>query len=309
MITNNLFEEVLLKPAREGSTELLIVSGYAGATLAYRHLEEDAITRNEVRVKLVIGMAARDGILLTDHQGFSRLETDGLFECHYRINQPAVHSKVYVWVADGEPVRAFVGSANYSQQGFGLIGNQQEAMAEADARRAFAYFENIRRGAMEISHDDIAMHVRFHNEGQQANANNDCVTIPLYSSRTGEVQDSAGLNWGYRQQPGYNRNLNEAYIQIGAQLGREDFFPPRPVRFTVITDSGDSFIAVRAQKSEGGDAIETPENNALLGEYFRARMGLPDGEFITKQHLGNYGREDVEFCKIDDDTFLMDFSV
>jgi hypothetical protein len=309
MITDNLFAEILLRPAQEGSTELLIVSGYAGATLAYRHLEEDVIARNNVRVKLVVGMAAKDGILSTDHQGFRRLEIGGLFECHYRINQPAVHSKVYIWMADGEPVQAFVGSANYSQQGFGLIGRQQEAMAEADARRAFDYFENVRQGAMEIGHDDIAMHVRFHNEGQQANANNDCILVPLYSLRTDEVQESAGLNWGYRQQPGYNRNLNEAYIQIGAQLGREDFFPPRPARFTVITDSGESFIAVRAQKSEGGDAVETPENNALLGEYFRARMGLPDGEFITRELLENYGRTDIEFCKIDDDTFLMDFSV
>ena len=306
MITGELFEEILLKPASEGATELLIVSGYAGATMAFRHL--DAIAEN-IRVKLVVGMAVRDGVLLSDHQGFRSLEVGNRFECHYRIERPDVHSKVYIWLANGEPTRAFVGSANYTQQGFGLIGHQQEAMAVADPTLAHSYFEHVLQGSMESHHDDLDMHVRFHNDGQQAPADGDRLTIPLYSLRTGEVPRSAGLNWGHRGTPGYNRNLNEAYIQIGANIGRMDFPPPRPTRFTLLTDSGASFIVTRAQKEGGGHAIETPENNALLGEYFRNRMGLPDGEFVTRQHLEDYGRTDVEFCKIDGDIFSMDFAV
>ena len=114
---------------------------------------------------------------------------------------------------------------------------------------------------------------------------------------------------GPSAQAGYNRNLNEAYIQIGAQLGRQPFFPPRPTRFTILTDDGASFIAVRAQKSAPGDAIETPENNALLGEYFRNRLRVANGTRVTTAMLDQYGRRNVEFCKIDDENFLMDFSV
>ena len=49
--------------------------------------------------------------------------------------------------------------------------------------------------------------------------------------------------------------------------------------------------------------------NGLLGEYFRHRLKLPYGSKVTKLDLLNYGRTDVAFCKIDDETFEMDFSV
>ena len=54
--------------------------------------------------------------------------------------------------------------------------------------------------------------------------------------------------------------------------------------------------------------MDTPHNNSLLGEYFRNRLGLPNGAFVTRQHLEDYGRIDVAFYKIDDENYLMDFS-
>ena len=305
MISENLFDEILLQPVRDGATELRVVSGYASAPMAYRHLGEDLMKDGNVKVVLVYGMAPADGVLQTDHKGFRLMEETGLFECHYRIAYPAVHSKVYVWMADGKPVKAFVGSANYTQSGFVLARNNCEAMSEEDPKQALDYFDLIKLGAMEIGHDDIGQHISFP-ETQQPTEGSDCVTVPLYG-RTGEVQHSAGLNWAFRQQPGYNRNLDEAYIQIGAQLGRRDFFPPLPTRFTVICDDGFSFIAVRAQKSQSGDAIETPEDNGILGGYIRRRLGVPYGTPITRAMLDNHGLAQVRFCKIDEYTFAMDF--
>jgi hypothetical protein len=55
--------------------------------------------------------------------------------------------------------------------------------------------------------------------------------------------------------------------------------------------------------------IETPHNNALLGEYFRNRMGLANGAFVTRKDLKLYGRDDVKFYKFDDENYYMDFSV
>jgi hypothetical protein len=77
----------------------------------------------------------------------------------------------------------------------------------------------------------------------------------------------------------------------------------------VVTDDGKDFFCVRAQKDKEGQAIETPKNNSLLGEYFRYRLGLKNGEFITRTHLEKYGRTDVTFYKIDDEGYYMDFSV
>ena len=314
MITENLFDEVLVKPAQDGATELLALSGYVSLNMAHSHLDTNPIKRNQVRVKLIYGMARTEVVPTAEHEGFKMLETTGRFECHYRVTTPAVHSKVYVWMADGIPIRAFVGSANYTHHGFGLGRGNGEAMAPADPRVAYDYFEEIRRGSLEVGHPDMDLHIRLGNGERPVAAHEDCRVVSLLMTRgagQGQVHNSAGLNWGFRGRPGYNRNLNEAYIQIGSQSRDDAFFPPAPNRFTVITDDGLRFEAVRAQKSEAGDAIETPppEGNSLLGAYFRRRIGIADGTFVTRDHLERYGRTDVEFCKIDEETFFMDFSV
>jgi hypothetical protein len=75
---------------------------------------------------------------------------------------------------------------------------------------------------------------------------------------------------------------------------------------TVLTDDNKVLICTRAQ--DNGKAIQTPHNNSLIGEYFRRRLGVPFGEPVTIEHLQNYGRTDVDFYKIDDETYFMDFA-
>lgn len=48
--------------------------------------------------------------------------------------------------------------------------------------------------------------------------------------------------------------------------------------------------------------------NSELGEYFSYRLGLPSGAKVTKEDLERYGRTDVDFYKLDEETYYMDFS-
>jgi NgoFVII restriction endonuclease len=75
----------------------------------------------------------------------------------------------------------------------------------------------------------------------------------------------------------------------------------------VMTDDGKEFICVRAQ--ENGKGLHTTLNNSLLGEYFRYRLELKSGAFIRKSDLLRYGRTNVDFYKVDEETYMMDFSV
>lgn len=77
--------------------------------------------------------------------------------------------------------------------------------------------------------------------------------------------------------------------------------------FTVETDDGHTLI-LRVEQ-ENDKAITTPLSNAQLGEYFRYRLGLPNGAYVRKCDLLKYGRTDVTFYKIDGEEFYMDFSV
>ena len=124
-------------------------------------------------------------------------------------------------------------------------------------------------------------------------------------TKTGEIHNKGGLNWGQRE----GREPNQAYIQLPPVVYKSNFFPLRATHFTVLTDDNKTLICTRAQKDKFGNAIETPHNNSLLGEYFRNRLGLSNGSFITKQDLVKYGRTDITFYKIDDENYYMDFSV
>jgi hypothetical protein len=121
----------------------------------------------------------------------------------------------------------------------------------------------------------------------------------------GNLPMRSGLNWG--QRPEYKRDPNQAYIRIPASIRHSGFFPSRKQHFTIITDDGKALDAVIAQDND--KAIETTFDNSLLGSYFRQRLGLPSGAPVTLADLKRYGRTDIDFVKIDGETYYMDFSV
>ena len=76
--------------------------------------------------------------------------------------------------------------------------------------------------------------------------------------------------------------------------------------FAAVTDDRHQLILRVEQQSD--KAITTPLRNSDLGEYFRNRLGLPNGAFVTRADLDRYGRTDVVFLKLDEETYYMDFS-
>ena len=317
MLTQDLFENVLLDPALQSADTLYIVSGYASATMVSRHFNELKRERKKIRIELIVGMAIQDGISARDHIGFQRLSESypGLFICRYVAHRPSVHSKTYAWYSDNMPKIGFTGSANYTQSGFSR--SRREAMIQHDARQARAYFDIILEDTVECRdsqvNDFITVHSELHYSMRDASvnrgerevnnlANFHRITLSHLDNRGGTGQRS-GLNWG--QRPG--REQNQAYLRVPMSISMAIFFPPIGEYFTVITDDGEILICVRAQA--GGKAIHTPDNNSQMGIYFRRRLGVPMGSFVEREYLERYGRTDVDFYKIDAETYYMDFSV
>ena len=67
-----------------------------------------------------------------------------------------------------------------------------------------------------------------------------------------------------------------------------------------------SIECVRAQ--DGGKAIHTPHDNSQIGRYIRERLGLASGQVVTASDLAHYGRSSIDFYKIDEENYVMDFS-
>jgi hypothetical protein len=248
----------------------------------------------------------------------------GRFECSYRTIPPPIHSKVYAWLTNFEPRFGFLGSANYTQIAFNER-KQNEVISVCDPNEAIQYYNQQVGDSIRCTHPDSENIIQVYNEryirrrareltepqevdvqlqNQEDLTLSESVNVSLLAN-DGTLPERSGLNWG--QRPEEHREPNQAYIRLPHTIYRTDFFPAIGVHFTILTDDNRVLICTRAQAN--GKAIHTPHNNSLIGEYFRNRLGVANGAPVRLQHLINYGRTDVTFYRIDDETYYMDFSV
>ena len=305
MLITDLYNDILIKPAQAPEIDRLkIISGFATASLADRHMEQLGQMKKALNVELIVGMTSSMGIERVQHLGLQSLARDIPhninFSCRYVCDAPPVHAKAYCWCSGEKPIFAFVGSANYTLTAFST--RQTEAMTDADAGLVAAFHESVNLKTISCLEAGVANKITLRQTRRPKEKSEDSVELSLLT-RNGDTPTASGINWGQRD----NRDRDQAYINISAEINKTGFFPERRVRFVVQTDDDQSFVMVRAQDS--GKGLHTTKSNALLGRYLRKRMGVSSGEYVTRQHLLDYGRSTVTFTKIDDETYLMDFSV
>lgn len=321
MITEDLFQEVLLKPAVEDCDTLLVVSGYASASMANRHMEAMIQSNKLPRVAIIFGMCRQEGALTqANHESFKHLcsqEYPTKLECRYVVRNSLVHCKTYVWMKDQKPVVAYNGSANYTQQAF--LGKQREALSESDPQQGYDQFCRLIKDTEDCRNDLVDNLVTMASGDRMLRSDTnelsetttteswtagvESVEVSLLA-RNGDVPKTSQLNWGMRQERGF---VPEAYLHIEAKMARSGFFPDRNVHFHVITDDDQVMILARTQKIDA-TSLTTPLDNKEIGRYFRKRLGVDENDPVTIEHLVAYGRSSVVFYKINDDDYYMDFS-
>lgn len=322
MLVSDITNKILFEPVNTGVNELYIVSGYATPTMLSWYIKNlYHKTRVPISIRLIVGMTPFDGVSESVHDGFVQLvqmtlpQEIGRLECSYIFDEPSVHSNLFIWAKDGNPFIAFAGSANFVQSSF--VGrHRQEVMLECDPNEALGCFQSLIDRSIYVNHAEIEEYIiikpahpildQENNlvEGVQALADQGYQTVTLsLITRTGEPGSRSGLNWG--QRPG--REPNEAYIPLPSRISKSGFFPLEKRHFTAITDDRHQLILRIEQQNN--KAITTPARNSDLGEYFRNRLGLANGAYVDRDALEAYGRTDVMFVKLDEETYYMDFSV
>lgn len=322
MITADISNAVLFDPLKLDVNELYIVSGYATPTMLSWYIKNlEQRTLSPIAISLMVGMLPFDGISVSVHEGFVQLIQDDKpqeikkLECSYIYDLPSVHANLFIWAKNKIPQIAFTGSANFVQNSF--VGHhRQEIMINCNPENAFNYYQSLIDRSIYAQHSEIEEYIQIHPSHSILDQENTLIegininqtpypmiTLSLITPRTGEPGEKSGLNWGQRS----GRNPNEAYIPLPAPIAKSDFFPLDKRHFTVITDDRHQLI-LRVEQ-QGNKAITTPARNSDLGEYFRNRLGLANGAFVTKGDLERYGRTDVDFIKLDEETYYMDFSV
>lgn len=316
MIIDDLYDNALINPAKDNQS-LYIVSGYSSATFTRRHLNDLNAMQNSIDVNLIIGMPSKK----SDHQAYLALEQqyNKLLKVHYVNTSPPVHVKAYAWL--GKNPEGFSGSANYSQPGF-FKKTQVNQLLQTDPSVIKSFYDSLLPRTVSISNytpvqyssaSAIPQPTGSVGAGQIEWLIPDIAVRISFLARNGEVPAASGLNWGHstasknKNKPNQQRNRNEAYLSIKTDATREGFLPDKGFTFTTIADDGFLMDCVVAQ--EGRKSVQTTDDNAILGEYIRERIGLKSGAFITTSDLVKYGRTDFTLIKLDEETFKLDISV
>lgn len=112
MITNNLFEEILIKNIT-WCDEINILSGYASANF----LEAVHNIKPELKINLYIGMA-REGITKYNHLKYiEMMKKFPEINVYYNIDNQLNHMKLYEFKSGSKKIN-YSGSANFSENGF-----------------------------------------------------------------------------------------------------------------------------------------------------------------------------------------------
>ncbi len=318
LFSKDLFKTVLLIPANDYD-KLCVVSGFATAAMARNHIDTiKNVFKKDINIDLIVGMTPQTGIGISHHSIFKTLTDDVNipFNCSYvEMRYPPVHSKIYIWLRKNEPKLSFSGSANYTQNAF--FSAQKEALSQCEPKSAYDYFEKLTKYTIKCNHIEAEEYCKqdviVKKEGYSVGTGTESLEVcelPLISTKTGEIQEAAGLNWGQSsalKNPKNPRNKNDAYLAVPIEIRRKKFFPPREQYFSVRTDDGYAITCVIAQ--DYGKAIHTPNDNSELGIYFRARLGVELGKKIETADLDRYGRRSVTFVKLDEEDYYMDFSL
>lgn len=316
LYTQNLEELIFHRHEMHDTDELIVLSGYLGPRPVSR-LQELPFNS-----KVIYGMYGSEGIRPTLHKSLIKIQENVENLNIYYSNLP-VHSKCYIWRKKGEIIHSLIGSANFSVNG--LTTPFREVLAET----TFDTFKPLNEYLHHVLNNSIScLEVGIERVIEESVVADFCRMTLL--GRDGEVQNSAGLNWG--QNPNNHTTPNDAYLAIRKPHLRDfpTFFPPkqlnpleldnrgRPRRHNdsieIIWDDGLTMEGLlEGSQEENGlkfpKQISSFPSKAQLGEYIRNRIGVPSGQPVRRHHLERYGRIDIDISLLGDGVYKFDFSV
>jgi hypothetical protein len=300
------------------ATDFFGVSGYLGPDPVKKLLEMPFNSH------LVYGLQRETPNILLHNQ---LIKTHGPKVSIFYPDIPS-HSKCYLWMRGDKPIRALIGSANFSTNG--LYNDFRETLMEVEPPDLFAikaYFEVIK----DTSRACTEIQVRQSPNDASINSSSEC-ELQLYDE-SGQVQLMSGLNWGFaRGHVAPNDALiaiRKSHLRSHPHFFQPIFFEPVEGHHTrkskeaveLIWDDGVIMEVLFEGSQIGDNGLNYPKNlcstpsKSILGKYIRSRLGLPPvtraknpDERITREMLVKYGASSVKLKLIQPGVYSANFS-
>lgn len=141
-------------------------------------------------------------------------------------------------------------------------------------------------------------------KAKEIKAQKEFIILPLYSTKTGNVEAHSGLNqWNAG---GRLRDFGEVYIPVPKFIHNcyEGFFPNQNTTFKLKVPDGQEFEAKICQ--QGGKALMTNPNSALSNWLLRTLLNLKEGELATTEHLKLVDCDSVKITKLSEGVYSID---
>jgi hypothetical protein len=137
------------------------------------------------------------------------------------------------------------------------------------------------------------------------------VYLPLYSARSGKVEEKSGLNQWHAG--GRDRHEDEVYIPIPSWIHKqfEGFFPynrhtDEKAPFTLVLPYGKELDAKVCQS--GGKGFMSNPNKELGNWILRTVLQIPVGQLVTYDDLDRVGIDSVLITKLEKYKFKINFA-
>ena len=171
LLTHDLEYPVLYEPALQAGdncNRLAIVTGFTDCDMISQHFIQlhDSVNKKDgyakkINIDIILGMYNGAGITKRKHrnimQTLNRINAIDpkhmAVTCRYIYRNAEVHTKLYTWLRDEEPIRGFVGSANYSINAFHV---RREVLNDCVATESFAYYNSLLDDTIDCFDKDVS---------------------------------------------------------------------------------------------------------------------------------------------------------
>lgn len=320
MIIENLYENIIKAYFKENS-RINILSGYGSGTFLQRVIEECP----PLKIDLYLGMT-HEGISKSSHDIFQNITRENEdINVHYQIEGSPNHMKIYSVFEDKALKKSFVGSANFTENGF---VNNKEILLKSDIDFK-EVFEAQSINSLICTDIDIEKYVNIYREPltdyKEIEKPQERITFAstgdesfnpgfrkLISMRNKasvkyfkefdiEVVKSNDENWEFT---GINTALygGVPHITLGNTLYLKKVFP-KGAEFTLVTEDDKEYKVRTSAKYR--NALYFVDIN--IYEYFRDKLGLEEKRPISSQDLKAIESNQMKFIRLDELRYYTEF--